>query len=76
MTPNERSKVNIKPLCRNVGGVISLAGIILIVAGLWEFFLSEVFLWAMIAWIVVVIFDFAFLMKNKSFQGGVDANGK
>ncbi len=76
MSPSERSKVNTKPLCRNVGSVISLAGVILIVAGLWEFFLSEIFLWAMIAWVVIVVFDFSYLMKNKSLQGEAQNNGK
>lgn len=76
MSPEQRSKVNIKPLCRNIGTAISIVGVILIVAGLWEFFLSEIFLWAMLAWAVYVVIDFCYIMKNNSFQKEAKTNGK
>ena len=68
MPPEEKEKIDILPLCRNVGEVILLSGIIFLIKGLWPPFRDHWFTAAMIAWLVVAGLDVWFITKSKRYQ--------
>ena len=53
MPQEEKDKIKIIPLCRNIGEVIALNGIIFLMKGLWSGFPNHWFVCAMIAWLIV-----------------------
>ncbi|MCD7708937.1 MAG: DUF3784 domain-containing protein, partial [Clostridiales bacterium] len=55
---SERDKIAIKPLCRNVGGMISLCGVIFAVKGLFYGIPDRLFLLLMLLWIAAAFIDF------------------
>ena len=57
MPQPEKDKIKIRPLCRNIGEVIALNGIIFLLKGFWSGFSDHWFVGAMIAWLVVAGFD-------------------
>ncbi len=64
-TPEEeKANIRIGALCRNVGFMIALAGIVIFVAGVNQFFRENLFVWLMIAWIILCIIDI-WLMGRK-----------
>ncbi|MDD3184501.1 MAG: DUF3784 domain-containing protein [Anaerostipes sp.] len=67
MTDVEKEKVDIVPLCRNIGGVISLCGFIFLISGLWIAFKNHVFVWSMIIWLIVAGTDVYFIGKSKRY---------
>ncbi len=68
MPEDEKKKIKIKPLCRNIGTAIMLCGAILIVAGVWPYFMSEIFKWAMLAWFVLAIADCVYISKSGHYK--------
>lgn len=64
----EKEKIDIKGLCRNVGEVIILAGLIFLINGLWPTFREKAFTIAIIAWVVVCLIDLAFIYKGHRYQ--------
>lgn len=70
MPSEEREKIKIGPLCRNVGEVIALSGIIFLSKGLWSGFSEHWFVCAMIAWLVVAGFDVWHIGKSSRYRNG------
>ncbi len=57
-TPEEeKAKIRIGPLCRNIGLMIGLAGVIIFVSGLDESFREHYFVWLMIVWLIIGFVD-------------------
>ena len=67
MSPEEKSKIKIVPLCRNVGEIIALNGIIFLMKGLWPGFSNHWFVGAMVAWLIVAGFDVWYIGKSKRY---------
>ena len=59
MPQEEKDKINIVPLCRNVGEIIALNGII---------FLMNGFVFAIIAWLIVAGFDVWYIEKSVRYR--------
>ena len=57
MPPEEKEKIAIVPLCRNIGEIIALNGIIFLLKGLWAGFSDHWFVGAMVAWMIIAGFD-------------------
>ena len=55
MPQEEKEKIKIIPLCRNIGEVIMLNGIIFLIKGFWAGFSNHWFVGAMIAWLIVAV---------------------
>ena len=53
MAPEEKEKIAIVPLCRNIGEIIALNGIIFLLKGLWTGFSDHWFVGAMVAWMII-----------------------
>ena len=67
MTDVEKEKVNIFPLCRNIGCLISLCGLIFLTSGIWIAFKSNAFVWSMIIWLILAGTDVYFIGKSKRY---------
>ena len=63
MPQEEKEKIKIVPLCRNIGEVIALNGIIFLMKGLWSGFADHWFVAAMIAWLMIAGFDVWYIEK-------------
>lgn len=68
MPQEEKDKIKINPLCRNIGEVIALNGIIFLTKGLWSGFESPWFVVAMIAWLIVAGFDVWYITKSSRYH--------
>ena len=62
MPQEEKEKIKIVPLCRNIGEVIALNGLIFLLKGLWPGFVT-----AMIAWFIVAGFDLWYIEKSDRY---------
>ena len=61
----EKEKIRLKRVCRNVGEVIVLNGLIFLMRSLCTGFSSHAFTYAMIAWLVVAGMDVVYITKNE-----------
>ena len=67
MWQEEKEKIKIVPLCRNIGEVIALNGLIFLLKGLWPGFENHWFVTAMIAWFIVAGFDLWYIEKSDRY---------
>ncbi len=68
MSEKERKEINIVPLCRNIGLVIVLSGIIFLVKGLWSGFSNSAFIIAMVVWLILAGVDVWYISKSKRYR--------
>ncbi len=68
LSEEEKSSVRIDALCRNMGVMIMLAGVIFLVSGLFEAFRNSFFLIAMIIWFVVCAVDVYQIEKKQRYM--------
>lgn len=68
MPQEEKEKIKIVPLCRNIGGVIVLNGIIFLIKGIWAGFPNHWFVCAMIAWMTVAGLDVWYISKSNRYR--------
>lgn len=67
MSQEEKEKINIVPLCLNIGEVISLAGIIFLAKGIWVNLANIWFVIAMILWLILAGFDVWYIGKSSRY---------
>lgn len=67
MPQEEKEKIKIVPLCRNIGEVIALNGIIFLMKGLQPGFVDHWFVVAMIAWLIIAGFDIWYIEKSNRY---------
>ncbi len=75
MSFEERAKLNMKAISRNIGVMICVCALILLAAGLWEFFYTKVFIWAMILWFVAVVMDAILIATKKKYLNSSKKEG-
>ena len=68
MPQEEKEKIKIIPLCRNIGEVIMLNGIIFLIKGFWAEFSNHWFVCAMIAWLIVAGLDVWYIGKSDRYR--------
>lgn len=68
MPQKEKDKLRIIPLCRNIGGIITLNGIIFLVKGFLPLFSSHWFVSAMIAWMILAGLDIWYIEKSNRYH--------
>ena len=68
MPQAEKDTVNIIPLCRNIGEIILLSGIIFLLNGFFPAMQEHWFAGAMIAWLVAAGLDLWFISKSRRFR--------
>lgn len=59
----EKDKLRIIPLCRNIGGIITLNGVIFLVKGFLPLFSNHWFVSAMIVWMILAGLDVWYIEK-------------
>lgn len=67
MPEEEKARIRIRPLCRNIGEVIGLSGILFLLKGVWPGFQDHWFTGAMIAWLVVAGFDVFYIERSNRY---------
>lgn len=67
MPEEEKRKINILPLCMNIGEVITGCGIIFLVRGLWQGFTMHWFTVCILLWLVIAFADILFISKSKRY---------
>lgn len=75
MSEEEKANIKIKPLCKNIGIVIGLAGIGFLGAGLITIFANKIFIWYMIAWFVGTGLDVRYISKSSRFTNNPQESG-
>lgn len=68
MPQEEKKQIQILPLCRNIGGVIILSGIIFLLKGLWGDFSNHWFMGSMVAWLVIAGLDVWYITKSQRYK--------
>ena len=68
MSQEEKDQIKILPLCRNIGKVIILSGIIFLLKGLWVDFSNHWFMGSMLAWLVVAGLDVWYMTKSQRYK--------
>lgn len=68
MPQEEKEKIKIVPLYRNIGEVIALNGIIFLMKGLWSGFADHWFVATMIAWLMIAAFDVWYIEKSNRYR--------
>ncbi|MCD8195431.1 MAG: DUF3784 domain-containing protein [Coprobacillus sp.] len=82
MPLQERAKMNMKAISINIGLMIIVCSLILLAAGVWEFFYDKIFIWAMIIWGVAIVMDAVLISTKKLYyhddskKGQVNAKQK
>ena len=67
MPQEERVQIKIVPLCRNIGMMIVLCGIIFLLSGFWAAFKNNAFIWAMIVWMIAAGIDVYLIGKSSRY---------
>lgn len=68
MSDTEKEKIKIEPLCRNIGVIIALNGIIFILKGFCAGFSDQFFTYAIILWIIVAGLDVFYISKSSRYK--------
>lgn len=68
MSSEEKEKIRIKPLCKNIGGMIALNGIFFILKGICIGFSDTRFTYAIIAWMVLAGVDVYYISKSSRYK--------
>ncbi len=67
MPQEEKDKIRIRPLCRNIGEIIALSGIIFLFKGFWTGFENHWFAAAMTGWLVIAGIDVVYIAKSRRY---------
>ena len=68
MPMEEKRKIKIIPLCKNIGTVIALSGVIFLINGLWQGFRDHLFVITMVAWLILAGVDLFFIEKRHWYE--------
>ena len=68
MPQEEKDKIKILPLCRNIGKIILLSGIIFLMKGLWTDFSNHWFVGSMVAWLMIAGVDVWYITKSERYK--------
>ena len=67
MSWQEKNKIRIRPLCRNIGEIIVLNGFLFLLKGVWSGFEDRWFVLSMAAWFVIAGFDVWYITKSSRY---------
>ena len=68
MTAEEKGKLRMAELGRNVGCVFFAAGAIFLTSGFSPEFMRTAFMWCMIAWFILTGLDVAFITRSSRYE--------
>lgn len=68
MSQDEKNKIKIKPLVRNIGTVIMTSGVIFLMKGLWTEFSKSWFVYSIVTWLILAGLDVCYISKSKRYR--------
>ena len=68
MPETEKQKIRIGPLCRNIGEMILLSGLLFLMDGFWPRFREHWFAGAMAAWLMVAALDVWVIGRSSRYR--------
>lgn len=68
MPMEEKSKIRMNELSKNIGCVFLIASAIFLASGFSPVFLNAAFVWSMVAWFVLTGIDVAFITKSNRYK--------
>ena len=68
MPETERQKIRIRPLCRNIGEMILLSGLLLLMDGFWPRFREHWFAGVMAAWMAAAALDVWLIGRSSRYR--------
>lgn len=68
MPEADKEKIKIVPLCRNIGIMIAISGVIFILKGICPIFTDTVFTSTIIIWMVFAVVDVWFISKSGRYH--------
>ena len=68
MPEEEKQKINILPLCRNIGTMIFLSGLCFLIYGFFPALPKAWFSGAMVIWLIAAGLDVCFISKSSRFE--------
>lgn len=67
MPQQEKNQIRIQPLCRNIGAIITLSGIIFLTKGLWTGLENHWFVVSMVTWLFLAGLDVWYITKSSRY---------
>lgn len=67
MPEEEKAQINIVPLCRNIGYIIAISGVIFLLKGFFSDYIGQYFVWAMIVWLIIAGIDVWRIEKSNRY---------
>ena len=68
MPIEEKENILIIPLCRNIGLMIALCGLLFFVSGIYQVFRENIFVYSMVVWFILAFIDLYWIDKRKKYQ--------
>ena len=68
MPMEEKHRIKIMPLCRNIGTMIALSGVIFLIKGFCQGFRNQLFVMAMILWLILAGIDLYLIEKKHWYE--------
>ncbi|MCD7740084.1 MAG: DUF3784 domain-containing protein [Candidatus Gastranaerophilales bacterium] len=68
MPESEKADIAIGPLCRNMGAMVIICGLIFLSAGVWSNFKNQAFIWCMLIWFIACGLDVYFIQKGSRYK--------
>lgn len=68
MENDEKARIKIMPLCRNIGKVITLAALIFLINGIFKKSVSNWFSIMMIGWMIIAGIDVWYIEKSNRYK--------
>ena len=68
MPREEKEKIDIVPLCRNIGNIIVLNGLLFLLKGVWSGFTDFWFTAAMLVWLMIAGCDIWYIEKSNRYR--------
>lgn len=70
MPEEEKNKIRIKPLCLNIGKMITGCGILFLAGGIWQEFKITCFQIGIIIWLAIAFLDVLYISKSGRYHRG------
>ena len=68
MTDSEKAGIRIQSLCRNIGCMFALCGLIFLTSGVWDTFKDKAFIWCMVAWLILAGMDVYYIERSGRYK--------
>lgn len=68
MPEEEKARIRIRPLCRNIGSMIAASGVLFVLGGVCSSFRDGALVWCMVGWLVAAGADVCWMERSGRYQ--------